>query len=65
MLLTQLVGLFPDARKLVQHFLGEERDLAGVDHINHTVNHVVQSRLLPKARSVCLERSGGTKLRSK
>lgn len=65
MALTQLVGLFPDASKLVQHFLGEERDLAGVDHINNTVNAVIQSHFLLKARSVHLERSGGTKLRNK
>lgn len=64
-LLTKLVGLFPDGSKLVQHICCEERDLAGVDHINHTVNHVVQSHSLLIARSVRQERIGGTELRNK
>lgn len=63
--LTPLSGLFPDGNKLVQHFLSEERDLASVDNINHTVNHVVQGRLLLVAGSIRHERSRGTELRNK
>lgn len=61
--LTQLVGLFPDRCELVQNLLAEDRDLAGVDHINHTVDHVIQSRILLKARSVCRERGGCAELK--
>lgn len=52
-LLTQLISLSPDGTKFFQHFLAENRDLAGVDHINHTVNPVTQSHMLLIARSIC------------
>lgn len=64
MLLTQLVGLFSDGSELVDHFLCEDRDLAGVDHVHHTVNLVVQSHFLPVAWRIRQDRSGGTELRT-
>ncbi len=64
-LLTQLVGLFPDGSKLVQHVLTEDGDLAGVDHVNHTVNLVIQSHFLPIAGTICTEGSRRTELRNK
>lgn len=50
--LTQQVGLFPYCRKFVHHFLAEQRRLTCVDDINHTVNLVGQSRILPEPRAV-------------
>lgn len=65
LLLTQLVGLFPDGSKLGQHCFGKKRDLAGVNRVNHTVNHVIQSCILLEAGSVRQERCGGAKLKDK
>ncbi len=64
-MLTQQIGLFSYSSELVQHVFGEEGDLAGVNHINHTVNLVVQSHIMIIARSVTLERSRRTELKNK
>lgn len=50
--LTHPVGLFTDVVKLVHHRLGEDGSLAGVQHVGHTVDHVVEGRQLLVARTV-------------
>lgn len=49
---TQQVGLFPYCRKFVHHFLAEEGRLTSVYNVNHTVNLVGQSGILPKPGAV-------------
>lgn len=60
---TQQVGLFPYCRKFVHHFLAEEGRLTRVYNVNHAVNLVGQSRILPKPGAVWPDGSQRVELR--
>lgn len=62
--LTQPIGLLPDLGELLQHVLGDDGGLAGVHHVGHAVDGVVEGGQLHVAGRVRHEGMGRVELGS-